>query len=144
MKTRLLFVSGVCLLIGLAGGSAHIETGGIRARVPFDLNVSGKILSTVDCAVAASPLGIAIQNDRGNVLAMALASEISGRPATAKGQIVFRCYGSGCILSEILSPNCHSGQLLLLWGAEAEPARLQSQSELAVLREMMSGRDELN
>lgn len=132
MKAQLLFVTCVCLLIGLAVAFAQPQTGGIRARVPFDFTVSGKVLAAGDYTVAASPLGVAVQDENGNVMAMALASEISGRPATASGQIVFHCYSDRCFLSEVWSPNGHSGRQLLPSGIEAEVARVQSQTEFVV------------
>jgi hypothetical protein len=138
MKKQLLLIGSLCLLIGSAVAPMYAQTAGVQVqvKVPFDFTVSRKVFLAGEYTMTACPLGVAIQDDHGTMVAMALANGISGRSATRNGQTVFHCYNGRCFLSEVWSPNGNSGRQLLPSQAEAELAGAQSQNEFVVPGEM--------
>jgi hypothetical protein len=122
------------LMLGVASGIANGQTGGVRAKVPFDFSVGAKRFAAGEYMMVPNSQGVTVVSlAEGRTVAMALANPVSGKTAGRAGQVVFRCYRQHCFLEEVWSPTVDSGRRLLTSPAEREQARVGAGVYFAVL-----------
>jgi hypothetical protein len=136
MKT--LSAIGLCLVAGLAAGSAYAAPGGMTAKIPFEFTAGSKTLPAGEYRIVATPHRVDIQDAKGNKLAVLLANEISDRSLGANPQLIFHCYRQQCFLSEVWSPDYEHGNLLTSHTEETLHKK-ESVRSVAVLGETPNG-----
>jgi hypothetical protein len=133
MKKQILSVASLCLAVGLAMAPAYAQSGGIRAKIPFNFTVAGKTFPAGAYTMIVGLHQVNIRDAYGRKVAMVLTNEISGRSAGVNGQIIFHCYGEHCFLSEVWSPAHENGRQLLSPRSERDLAKKVSGKSFAVL-----------
>jgi hypothetical protein len=128
------FVS-LCLVVGLAAVPALAQSGGVRAKVPFQFAVSEKILPAGEYTMTSNAHLVKIQDAHGKPIAIVLADYTSGGSAGKNGQIIFHCYRNLCLLSEVRSPVKGDGRKLDTSRTEAKLAKEENWKYFAVLGE---------
>src|SRR5579864_582112 len=122
------------LLLGLTAGMASAQTGGVRAKVPFDFNVAGKRFAAGEYMMVPGSQRVTIVSlAEGKTVALALANAVSGKTAGRTGRVIFRCYRQRCFLQEVWSPTQDNGLQILTSPAEREQARFVEGVYFAVL-----------
>ena len=134
MKTRNLLVFGLYMLTGLSSAPGYAEPGRMKAKVPFEFVVGGKILPAGEYQIVTVPHRVDVQDARGKKLAVVLANEISEGSAGADAKIVFHCYSEECFLAEVWTPDYEHGQLVSS-RSEEQLAKKESIKYVAVLGE---------
>jgi hypothetical protein len=128
------WIGKVLLLLGLMVGMASAQTGGVRAKVPFDFSVAGKRFAAGEYMMVPGSQRIMIVSlAEGKTVALALANAVSGKTAGRTGRVVFRCYRQRCFLQEVWSPTQDNGLQVLTSPAEREQARVVEGVYFAVL-----------
>ena len=135
MKNRILIVTGLCLAVGLGVVPAYAQAGGVKARVPFNFDVSGKTFPAGDYTMIARPRQVNIEDGQGKIVATVSVNEVSGRSAGENGRIVFHCYRDRCFLAQVWSPTRENGRELLTSRAEANLAKEETGKYFAVVGE---------
>jgi hypothetical protein len=126
MKKQTLIVASLSLIIGLAVAPAFAQSGGVRARIPFNFTVAGKTFAAGVYTMIVSSHQVNIRDADGRKVAIVLANEISGRSAGATGHIIFHCYREHCFLAEVWSPTNENGHQLFTHRSEASLARREN------------------
>ena len=133
MKRQTLPFASLCLVIGLALAPAYAQSGGVQAKIPFNFTVAGKTFPAGAYTMIVVSRQVNIRDADGRKIAMVLANEVSGKSASANGQIVFHCYSEHCFLSEVWSPTHENGLQLLAPRSEADLAKKENAGYFAVL-----------
>jgi len=134
-KQTLIGLCGLYLALGLAVIPASAQSGGVRARIPFNFVVNGRILPAGEYTMSANAHLVKIQGADHRVMALVLADYASGHSAGNSGEIIFHCYGDFCLLSEIWSPVKSDGRKLDISRTEAELKTQETRKYFAVLGE---------
>jgi hypothetical protein len=103
--------------------------------VPFDFLVSDRTFPAGQYSVSASRDHLTVQDSTGKPVFSGIANAVSGRRVGETGQVVFRCYGDRCFLSEYWTPTRDNGSQLLPSRYEAALARRRRGTEFALLEE---------
>jgi hypothetical protein len=136
MKTRMLIVASIWMFFVSAALPVHAQAGRVKVNVPFDFAVSDKMFRAGEYMMLEAPLGVSVQDEDGATIAMALASNVTGRSMSNKGQIIFHCYNEhSCFLSEVWLPTKDVGRQLFISGSESDMVAKANQREVAVLGE---------
>jgi hypothetical protein len=135
MKKQTLIAASLCLVVGLAMVSANAQATFVQGKVPFNFTVLEKTFPAGDYMMSAGPHQLKIKDAHGNIVALALANDVSGRSSGKNYQITFRCYGDRCFLAEVWFSPQESGRQLPTSRAEAKLAREESGKYFAVLGE---------
>ena len=130
MRKQIVIVATLCLVIGMAAGSAHSQV--IQAKVPFNFIVSGKTLAAGEYTMITHAHQLKIEDAGGRVVAMVLVSD-SGRSHQGKGEIIFHCYQERCFLAEVWPTTYGNGHELFTSRIELEAALEQPGKLFAVL-----------
>jgi hypothetical protein len=112
MEKRISLMFGLGLLAGLVAAPLFANPGGMRAKVPFDFVVAGKIFPAGEYRIIAVPHRVEIEDAGGRKLAVVLANEASAGAAGKRGEVIFHCYHEQCFLAEVWSTDYEHGQLV--------------------------------
>lgn len=134
MKNRTLTVASLCLVVGLALVSANAQTT-LEGKVPFNFTVSGKTFPAGEYTMIIKPHQLKIQDDRGKIVALVLANEVSRGSGSRRGQMLFHCYRDRCFLAEVWPVSEGDGRAVIASRAEADVAREEQGKYFAVLGE---------
>ena len=121
MKKRAGWMIG--LWMGLALCATFAQEEGVKVNVPFQFSVAGKALPAGIYVFSSRRDRALIRNTDGSGVAMALVSGLSAHRGRNNGQVVFRCYGKQCFLSQLWSPSEDVGHQLVKSREEEEAAR---------------------
>ena len=105
------------------------QTDGLRVNIPFDFNVSDKVLPAGDYLIQA-PMGQTLKLFGPNgTAALAITNQIHAKRPTGPGEVVFNCYGERCFLSRFQTARTDTGREVL---------RSDMEKKLAGQREMVA------
>jgi hypothetical protein len=129
-KHMLLALAFIFFFITATAVVSRAQTVGLRVNIPFDFNVSERVLPAGDYLILA-PKGQMLKllgpNGTG---ALALTNPVSGTRPTGAGVVVFNCYGERCFLSRFWTARTGFGQEVLKSGFEK---KLSSQKEMVAV-----------
>lgn len=129
-----MLVTSMLLLATLAVTAAQAQSK-ITVKVPFKFMVSDKAFPAGYYSVSSSGDHLTIQDAVGRSIFTGLANQVSGRHVAETGQVVFRCYGDRCFLSEFWIPTRDNGSRVLPSRYERELAKLGKGTEFAALNQ---------
>jgi hypothetical protein len=119
MKKKVFNVMATCCFLAVVAATAHAQVSGteIRATIPFDFSLRGRILPAGDYAIRRitdSPYdGLIISgvNDK-HERAMFETEPVEARTISSRGQIIFHRYGDNYFLSEVFAGGEQTGSEL--------------------------------
>jgi hypothetical protein len=121
------------LWVGMALCVAFAQGDGVKVNVPFQFWVAGKTLPAGVYVFSARRDRMLVRNAEGDAAAMALVGNVSGGATHRNGDIVFRCYGSQCFLSQLWNPTEDGGHQLVKSHEEEQAAKREPGAYFAVM-----------
>ena len=132
MNKRTLISGGLGLILMLGAIPAFSQ---VKAKVPFDFVVPGKVFRSGVYTMTIRPHELRIGDGNGRVLAVVLANDAIGRSEGQPGKIVFRCYRDRCFLAQVWAPAQEHGLEFHLSPHEVQLRREQSGTYFALAGE---------
>ena len=118
MKKKVLSVIGTCCslaLIAAATVNAQLPGTALRANIPFDFSVKGKLFPAGEYEIkrfSDGPDGLMISGLNNRQHAIFETEPVEARKAPSRGELVFHKYGDSYFLSEIFAGGEKAGRLL--------------------------------
>ena len=118
MKKKVLSVIGTCCCLALiAAASVHAQLPGteLRANIPFDFSVRGKMFPAGEYVIkrfSDAPDGLMISGVNNRHYEMFETESVEARKAPNRGEIIFHRYGNSYFLSEIFAGGEQTGREL--------------------------------
>ncbi len=109
---------------------SRAQTVGLRVTIPFDFNVSDKVLPAGDYLILAPKAQMLKLLGPKGTAALAITNQISGMRPAGPGAVVFNCYGKRCFLSRFWTARTDTGQEVLKSTIEK---RLAAQKEMVAI-----------
>lgn len=101
-------LAGLSLVVGVSGAGYAQTT--LKATVPFEFAVSGKVLPDGAYAVTRNMSGsVKIESHDGTAVVLALTHNADSRPPKEEATLVFDCIGNRYFLRQIWEPGNESG-----------------------------------
>ena len=135
MNQRNIMLVSFCIALGLGAAPAYAQDGGVRAKIPFEFAVSGKILPAGEYTMTSNGHLVQILDAQGKPVALARVDYASGRSVRGSGEIIFHCYRDLCLLAEIWPLIQGDGRKLATSQIEARLANEETGRYFAVLGE---------
>jgi len=118
MKKKVLSVIGTCCCLALiAAATVHAQLPGtaLRANIPFDFSVKGKLFPAGEYEIkrfSDGPDGLMISGLNNRQHELFETELVEARKAPSRGELVFHRYGDSYFLSEIFAGGEKAGRLL--------------------------------
>ena len=123
------------LVVALTTVPVYAQTGGVKAKIPFNFAVSGKMFPAGEYTMIVKSHQVNIEDGKRTIVAMVSANEVSGRSAGENGRLIFHCYHDRCFLAEVWSPTQDNGRELPTSRTEANLAKEEQAKYFAFLGE---------
>jgi hypothetical protein len=135
MKKKVFSVMATCCLLTLVAATAHAQLPGtaLRASIPFDFSVKGKILPAGDYEIrriSDEPDGLVISS-LSDKHALFETNTVDAPRTARRSEVVFHRYGDSYFLSEVFAGGGETGRELPV-----------SRQERTLRREMASNKTE--
>jgi hypothetical protein len=105
-------------VLGVTVAHAQLPGARMRAKIPFDFSVKGKILPAGDYEIRRlndEPATLVITNvNNQKGLAIFWTTPVGGRNEVSRGRVVFHRYGESYFLSEVFAGGAQTGRRLLV------------------------------
>ena len=134
MNKQTLVRAGLWLVFGLGAVPAFAQAV-VKAKVPFDFVVPGKVLLSGEYTLIIRPHQLMIQDGYGRPLMAVLANDAYRQSAGQKGRMVFRCYRNRCFLAQVWAPGHDHGIEFHLSRTETQMTKAQSGTLFALIGE---------
>lgn len=128
--TKVRFVLFSLVLLGFAQAAFGQS---ISVKVPFTFVIADRLYPAGEYSLSSSREKLIVQDSAGKVVSMSLSNAVTGRHMGDTGQVVFRCYGNRCFLSELWIPTSDIGRRLLPSRSEIETAKNNTQTYFALM-----------
>lgn len=109
---------------------SRAQTVGLRVSIPFDFNVSDKVLPAGDYLILAPKAQMLKLLGPNGTAALAITNQVSGTRPAGPGVVVFNCYGERCFLSRFWTARTDTEQEVLKSDIEK---KLATQKEMAAV-----------
>lgn len=129
-KLMFLALAFIFVFTTAAAVVSRAQTVGLRVNIPFDFNVSDKVLPAGDYLILAPKAQILKLLGPKGTGALAVTNQVSGTRPAGAGVVVFNCYAEQCFLSRFWTARTDTGQEVLKSSFEK---RLAGQREMAVV-----------
>lgn len=109
---------------------SRAQTVGLKVNIPFDFNVSDKVLPAGDYLILAPKAQMLKLLGPNGTAALAITNQVSGTRPVGPGAVVFNCYGEQCFLSRFWTARTDTGQEVLKSSIER---KLASQKQMVAV-----------
>ena len=124
MKVHIYAMAAVLMLAAVT--SALAQSQALRATIPFDFYVSGKLLPAGTYVITPTSHGEAIQvSDRNGNSAIVIATGYTRNHSASLSRLVFRQYGSASFLTTIYWTGFQDGKIVATSKMEKELAKIE-------------------
>ena len=132
-----IMMQGLALMFFFTAAAAVVgsaQTVGLRVNIPFDFNVSDKVLPAGNYLILA-PMGQTLRLFGPNgTAALANTNQIDAKRPSGPGEVVFNCYVERCFLSRFQTARTDRGQEVIKSDMEKKLTRQQEMVAVITLR----------
>lgn len=134
MKIKVLVAA--CFLLGSVV-TTRAQVGGVKVQVPFDFHIAKQTFPAGEYVIWSERDQLFLRIAGGKTVAM-VQSNRTVHDGGKTGKVVFHCYGRGCFLSQLWTPDPDQAREIPRSKSETELARKGEAQQFALLGKPLS------